>query len=138
LGLILDSSIIIAAERIGQTAYQMLEDLLGRMSDPEIAVSVVSVVELAHGISRANTQQRRSARQQFMDDLLTGMPVHPVNIPIALRAGKIDGSLQAKGLRPALADLLIGATALELGYSVLTHNVRHFQLIPELDVKQHP
>ena len=34
---------------------------------------------------------------------------------IAFRAGKIDGSLQASETRIALADLLTGATALELG-----------------------
>jgi predicted nucleic acid-binding protein len=36
------------------------------------------------------------------------MPVQPVTIPIALRAGKIDGLLQTQVLRVALADLLIG------------------------------
>jgi len=29
---------------------------------------------------------------------------------------------------------LIGVTALELGYSVATTNVRHFQMIPGLDI----
>jgi predicted nucleic acid-binding protein len=35
-----------------------------------------------------------------------------------------------------LSDLLIGASALELGYGVGTANVRHFQLIPGLNVIQ--
>jgi predicted nucleic acid-binding protein len=39
-------------------------------------------------------------------------------------------------VRIPLSDLLIGASALELGYSVGTANVRHFQLIPELNVIQ--
>ena len=60
--------------------------------------------------------------------------VEPVTIPIALRAGKIDGSLQAKGMRIALGDLLIDATALELSYSVVTHNARHFEAISDLAV----
>jgi predicted nucleic acid-binding protein len=34
------------------------------------------------------------------------------------------------------ADLLIGVTALELGFSVLTVNLRHFRLIPGLKVEQ--
>jgi predicted nucleic acid-binding protein len=34
------------------------------------------------------------------------------------------------------ADLIIGASALELGYAIATHNVRHFRLIPGLDVRQ--
>jgi predicted nucleic acid-binding protein len=135
VGLILDSSVVIAAERLGQTAYQMLENIGFQSNDPEIAVSVVTVLELAHGITRADTPQRRARRQQFLDDLLVGMPVHPVTVPIALRAGQIDGQMQAAGTRIALADLLIGVTALELGHSVATANRRHFQMIPGLVVK---
>lgn len=136
MGLILDSSVVIAAERLGQTAYHMLETIGFQSNDPEIAVSVVTVLELAHGVTRADTPQRRVRRQQFLDDLLVGMPVHPVTVPIALRAGQIDGQMQAAGTRIALPDLLIGVTALELGHSVATANARHFQLIPNLTVRQ--
>lgn len=136
MGLILDSSVVIAAERLGQTAYQMLEAIGLQTDDSEIAVSVVTVLELAHGITRADTPQRRSRRQQFLDDLLLGMPVHPVSVPIALRAGQIDGQMQAAGTRIALADLLIGVTALEFGHSVATANMRHFRMIPNLIVRQ--
>jgi predicted nucleic acid-binding protein len=134
VGLILDSSVVIAAERRGQTAYEMLEAIGERADDPEIAVSVVTILELAHGIVRANTEPRRAARQRFLDDLLVGMPVHPVTVPIALRAGQIDGQLQAAGTRVALADLLIGTTALVLGHAVATGNARHFEMIPGLVV----
>ena len=40
--------------------------------------------------------------------------------PVALRTGPIDGENQAKGVRLPLSDLLIGVTALELGYSIGT------------------
>ena len=136
MGLILDSTVVIAAERLGQTAYQMLETIAPRTDDPEIAISVVTVLELAPGIARADTPERRLRRRQFLDDLLTGMPVHPVTVPIAMRAGQIDGQMQAAGTRIALADLLIGVTALELGYSVAKANTRHFQLIPNLVIRQ--
>jgi tRNA(fMet)-specific endonuclease VapC len=135
VGLILDSSVVVAAERLGQTAYGMLEAISPRNDDAEIAISVVTVLELAHGIVRADTAERRALRQQFLDDLLVGMPVHPVTVQIALRAGQIDGRLQAGGTRIALPDLQIGVTALELGYSVGTANLRHFQMIPGLVVK---
>jgi predicted nucleic acid-binding protein len=87
------------------------------------------------GAARAGTEKRQAARQRFLDDLLSGLPVHPVTVSLALRAGKIDGLLQAQGKRVALADLLIGVTALALGYAVATHNVRHFGMIPDLIVK---
>ena len=32
-------------------------------------------------------------------------------------------------------DLLIGVTALDLGYAVATHNVKHFEKIPDLKIK---
>jgi tRNA(fMet)-specific endonuclease VapC len=104
--------------------------------DEGIAVSVITVLELAHGITRADTPERLQRRQRFLDEPLTGVPVQPVTVPIALRAGRIDGLSQAKGVRVPLSDLLIGASALELGYQVGTANVRHFQQIPGLDVTQ--
>jgi predicted nucleic acid-binding protein len=70
-----------------------------------------------------------------MSELLNEIPVEPISVPIAFRAGKIDGSLQARGLKIPLGGLLIGATALELGFAVVTHNVRHFEKIPNLDVR---
>lgn len=132
--MILDSSAVVTAERTGQTAYQMVESM--GVGGTALAVSVITVLEMAHGVARADTEERRIARQRSLDDLLIGMPVQPVTIPVALRAGGIDGLLRAQGLTVALADLLIGATALELGYAVATHNVRHFEMIPHLAVKR--
>ena len=134
LGTDADSTAAVAAERQGKNARQLLEAVALETGDEEIAVSVLTVLELAHGITRADTTERRERRQRFLDDLLTGVPIQPVTVPIALRAGRIDGQSQAKGVRIPLSDLLIGGCALELGYSVGTANIRHFQLIPGLNV----
>ena len=132
----LDSTAAVAAERQGKNARQLLETVALETGDEGIAVSVVTVLELAHGITRADTAERRDRRQRFLDELLTGVPIQPVTVPIALRAGQIDGQSQARGVRIPLSDLLIGASALELGYAVGTANVRHFELIPGLKVIQ--
>jgi predicted nucleic acid-binding protein len=132
----LDSTAAVAAEREGKNARQLLESVALETGDEEISLSVVTVLELAHGVTRANTTERRARRQRFLDELLTGLPIQPVTVPIALRAGQIDGQSQAKGIRIPLSDLLIGASALELGYVVGTANIRHFQLIPGLKVIQ--
>ncbi|MCC6362320.1 MAG: PIN domain-containing protein [Bryobacterales bacterium] len=136
MGLMLDSTAAVAAERQGKNARQLLEAVVLETGDEGIAVSVITVLELAHGITRADTPERRARRQRFLDELLTGVPIQPVTVPIALRAGQIDGQSQAKGVRIPLSDLLVGASALELGYGVGTANVRHFQLIPGLNVIQ--
>jgi len=134
LGLVLDSSAVVAAERQGKNAKQLLEAVVLETSDGELAISVVTLLELAHGIARADTHQRREERQQFLNELMSVVPVHSIMPALALRAGRIDGQSQAKGIRIPLSHLLIGATALELGYRVATHNLRHFRLIPDLDI----
>ena len=92
----LDSTAAVAAERQGKNARQLLESVALETGDNGIAVSVITVLELAHGITRADTPERRERRQRFLDELLTGVPIQPVTVPIALRAGQIDGQSWAK------------------------------------------
>jgi len=104
------------------------------LGDTEIATSVITLIELAHGSARANTPERRAKRNQFIQELLIALPIYPITVPVAIRAGQIDGENQARGLRLPLSDLLIGVTALDLGYGIATANARHFQMIPGLSV----
>ena len=134
MGLILDSSVLVASEREGQNARQALEAISSKIVETEIGISVLTLVELAHGASRANTSERKAKRHRFIQDLLTAVPVYPVTSSLALRAGEIDGESQAKGIRVPLADLLIAVTALELGFKLGTLNLRHFQQVPGLDL----
>ena len=78
LGLMLDSTAVVAAERQGKNARQLLESVVLETGDDGIAVSVVTVLELAHGIARADTAERRQKRQRFLDELLMGVPIQPV------------------------------------------------------------
>lgn len=136
MGLILDSSVLVAADRQGKNARQMLAAVSAKVGETDIALSVVTLIELAHGAARADTPERKANRQQFIQELLTALPIHPITVSVALRAGRLDGENQARGTRVPLSDLLIGVTALELRYSVATGNVRHFRLISGLSVVQ--
>lgn len=51
-------------------------------------------------------------------------------------AGKIDGEQRTAGVTIPSMDLLIGVTALEIDYSIVTLNQRHFRLIPDLNIIQ--
>ncbi len=62
--------------------------------------------------------------------------MHPVTLAITRLAGRIEGQQEAIGVQFAFDDLLIGATALHLGYEVATLNLRDFQRIPGLSVIQ--
>jgi predicted nucleic acid-binding protein len=134
MGLILDSSILIAQERRGNTVRQALGHIATLTGQVKIGISVITLMEMAHGVTRANTSERKAIRQEFLTDVVQAIPVYPITAPIALSAGRIDGLNTAIGIRLAISDLLIGVTALELGYSVLTANPRHFRMVPGLTV----
>jgi predicted nucleic acid-binding protein len=53
MGLILDSSVLVAAERQGQNARQMLATIAAKTSETEIGISVVTLIELAHGAAQS-------------------------------------------------------------------------------------
>ena len=76
-------------------------DIAGRAAGEDVAFSVVTLIELAHGAARADTAERKTMRQQFLQELTTALPVHPVTVPVALRAGQIDGESTAMGVRIA-------------------------------------
>ena len=134
MGLILDSSVVIAAERRGDTVAQLFRQIVSVVGDQRVALSAVGLTELVHAIWRAQAPLVRDRRQQYIDDLLIEVEVVPYTKATALLAGKIDGEQSSRGVIIPSVDLLIGATALEQGYSVATMNVRHFRLIPELTI----
>jgi tRNA(fMet)-specific endonuclease VapC len=132
LGLILDSSILIAGERRGETVRQVIQRVRAACGDQESALSAISIIEFTHGIYRARTEADKVRRKAFADELARDMIVHPVSLAIAQLAGRIEGEQAAKGISIAVEDLIIGATALHLGFDVATLNVRHFESIPGL------
>ena len=134
MGLILDSSVVIDAERRGETVEQLIERVVAVAGDQEAALSAIGLTELMHGLYRAKTPALRLRRQSFLDEVLADLTVYPYTNEAAMLAGKLDGEQQNKGVVIPFGDLLIGATALSLGFSVLTANLRHFQKIPGLAV----
>jgi predicted nucleic acid-binding protein len=136
MGLILDSSVLVASERQGKNARQTFSAIAAEIGEEEIGISVIILIELAHGAARADSLERKAKRERFIQEVVTAVPVHPVTVPIAIRAGLLDGENQARGTRVPLPDLLIAVTALELGYSVGTANLRHFNQVAGLSVVQ--
>ena len=136
MGLILDSSVVIASERRGETVERLIERVVGVTGDQEAALSAIGLTELIHGLYRAQTPAVRLRRQSFLDELLRDLTIYPYTKETAMLAGKLDGEQQSKGVVIPFGGLLIGATVLSLGFSVLTENLRHFQKIPGLSVMQ--
>ena len=136
MGIVLDSSVIIAAERRGHTVREILEQLKAVQGDVEIGISVVTVAELVHGAYRTRTEAQQERRLEFIERLASDVPVYPVTLDIARLAGRMEGQQEALGVQFAFEDLLIGATALHLSYDLATLNLRDFKRIPGLSIIQ--
>jgi len=134
VGLILDSSVLIAGERRGHTVRQILEQIQASHGEVAIGLSVVTIAELIHGAYRAKADTDKQRRLTFIDRMCSDVPVHPVTVEMARVVGRIAGEQAASGMVSPFEDLVIGVTALELGFDVYTLNIRHFQLIPTLKV----
>ncbi len=134
LGLVLDSSVVIDAERKKQPVTDFIEAIFAAHGPVDLSLSPVTVAELVHGIYRARTPEASRRRQEYIEELVSLVPVHPVTNRTAWLMGKIEGQEAAKGNVLPFNDLMIAVAAIEQGYAVLTVNLRHFQKVPDLTV----
>jgi tRNA(fMet)-specific endonuclease VapC len=134
MGLILDSSVIIAAERMSHGVERLLQQVISIAGDQDAALSAVGLTELVHGLYRTSDPDIRARRELFLNELLRAVTVYPYTKATAMLAGRIDGEQRARGITIPSLDLMIGATALNLDFSLMTVNVRHFQMLPGLRV----
>jgi tRNA(fMet)-specific endonuclease VapC len=129
---LVDSSVFIALERQGAT----LATLVASIPDDLIALASVTASELLAGVYRAETEVRRLQREAFVEAILAQVPVLPFNLAAARIHARVWSQLAAIGQPVGAFDLLIAATALAHGYTVLTQNLREFQRVPGLLVRQ--
>jgi predicted nucleic acid-binding protein len=136
LGLLIDSTLLIQAERGRLSPDQFVAGILERWGDTELAISAMSAGELFHGCWRADTPVRRAHREEFVEALLSALPVVPITLPVMRIFGRIDAEQGAGGGRLPTSDLLIACTALSRGDSIVTGNVRQFRRVPGLLVHE--
>ena len=134
MGLILDSSILVAAERKGLSVREILEQFKSGHGETEIGLSVVTIAELTHGAFRAQVEARKLRRLAFIDRLCRDIPIYSITVEIARIVGRIEGQQAALGFTLAFEDLAIGVTALQLGYDIATQNEKDFKLVPGLRI----
>lgn len=130
LGVILDSSILIAAER----SKLDLESLLKSLGDRRVAIAAVTAAELLHGCHRASDAAIRIRRFAFVEALLEVLPVKRFGLAEARLHAELWAALVRAGQQVGAHALLIGATALAAGDGLATLNVRNFARIPGLDL----
>lgn len=130
MGFLIDSSVLIAAER-GRIS---LDQALAVEGSEPVAISVITASELLHGVHRAQSAQQAGKRQLFATFLLDLLPIVPFDLYVARRHAALWAGLQSRGLVIGAHDLIIAATALTLSYGVITLNESEFQHVAELRI----
>jgi tRNA(fMet)-specific endonuclease VapC len=131
MGIILDTSVLIEAERrkfeIDKFTENREEEIFG--------LSVITVSELLHGVHRADSAIRRLKRSAYVEKAIELFPIYVFEISIARIYAELWADLSKKGIQIGAHDLIIGSTALSLGFSVATYNIRHFERIGGLKIE---
>jgi predicted nucleic acid-binding protein len=130
LGTLIDSSILIAAERRAPD----LDAAIVANGEESVAIAAITASELLHGLERALTQAQRQRRAAFVEHLLAALPILPFDLLAARIHASLWASLAAKGKSVGAHDLMIGATAIAAGYRVVTRDRRGLERIPGLEV----
>ena len=139
MGALLDTSVLINLERrarearsaFGTYLANSLEETLG--PDEEVAIAAITASELLHGVHRASPEHR-SRREAFVEAITAAVPTVPFDLRAARIHARIWAELATSGADVGPHDRLIAATAISLGWRIVTANVHHFAPIAGANV----
>ncbi|MFO0760887.1 MAG: type II toxin-antitoxin system VapC family toxin [Byssovorax sp.] len=130
MGALIDSSVLVAAER----GKLDLERILHDYGDEPVAIATITASELLHRVHRAVESSQRARREAFVERLLAELSLVPFDLVAARVHARLSAELASRGSPVGAHDLLIAATALAVGYDVATRDERSFPRIPGVRV----
>jgi tRNA(fMet)-specific endonuclease VapC len=129
MAIILDADVIIRGEK---GTFDLGAWLAGK-SGEDFEIAAITVAELWHGVERATSTHKRK-RTQYLQTILTPLPVIPYTEQTAYEHARIWAELENSGKMIGAHDLIVAATARERGSQVATFNQRHFASVPGIRV----
>jgi predicted nucleic acid-binding protein len=130
LAALIDPSVLIAAER-GELDLDRFAEKHGRT---DLSIAAISASEILHGVHRLRRSSRKIRTEAWIEGILAALPVLPFDLACARAHAHLGADLARKGKAIGAHDLIIGASALAWGYSVITKDRRSFPRIPDLEV----
>ncbi|MDQ6739722.1 MAG: PIN domain-containing protein [Actinomycetota bacterium] len=116
--LILDTSVLIAAER------GRLDLAAAAGDDADATVPAIVIAEYLTGVRLSATDAQRTARREFLDRALQALPIENYTRRVAVRHSELLAHVHRSGAPRGAHDLIIAATALATGRTVLTTDAR--------------
>ncbi len=94
-------------------------------------LSIITRYEILRGFKAKDAHKQAL----LFDDFCKRNVILPLDEAIVVEASDIYGRLSRRGKSIGDADILIGATALANGLSIVTNNEKHFRRIPGLQIE---
>jgi tRNA(fMet)-specific endonuclease VapC len=128
---LLDTNVLSLLVR-AQPSAQLIRRL-GERPAESLFTSCICVMELRHGAARR--RDGGALWQRIEREILSRVRILAIGVEQALLAGDILAHPWAAGKPIDVEDVLIGATAISKGLTVVTNNLAHFQRIPNLQLE---
>jgi predicted nucleic acid-binding protein len=126
---IIDTNVFIRREKLGKPIQFSAEQ-----NSQGIYISVITVSELLVGVHRANTEQRRQRRAEFVETVISGVGVLELTVPIARLHAEIYSEIARVGKMIGAHDLIIAATARYHDLEIVTDNIDEFSRVSGLRI----
>jgi predicted nucleic acid-binding protein len=97
MGLVLDSGVLIAAERDARPVSELLATLERERGETEIVLSSITVIELENGLHRGQTIEQAGRRREYLDTVFAAVPVESFTREMTQLAAKIDAEARRTG-----------------------------------------
>ncbi|GAA4180792.1 PIN domain-containing protein [Gryllotalpicola koreensis] len=126
--LILDTNLLVAAERTGE--------LVGVQPDDDLAVAAISLAEFEVGILAASTRKATARRQALFDEILATTQVLDYTRHTAAAHAALLEHVRESGTPRGAHDLIIAAHARETGRAIASTDRRaRFAELPGVTVR---
>lgn len=109
----LDTSVLVAAERRRASLDEAILD------DDDVSIAAVTAAELWVGVELADAR-RRARRATFVEQVLATIPVEDYDLDTARVHAGLLSDARRRGLPRGAHDLLIAATAIARGRTLVT------------------
>ena len=102
-----------------------------QQSEDKVGISLITYFELLYGIEKSNQKKRG---QSVLGKFLNGVDVLELGQSVGNCYAAIRASLEILGKPIGSMDLLIAAHAMDLGATLVTHNIKEFGRVEKLSV----
>lgn len=133
MGVIFDTSVLIAIER----GSLDIEGIVKGKENEAFGISAITVSELLHGVHRADSEKRRLKREAYVEKIIETFPIYPFELSAARIYARIWAHLTKRGITIGAHDLMIASTAISIGFSVMTSDMRDYRKIKGLKVEEY-